>query len=131
MLHGRVETGFGVARANLAPIMDLICLRTGLPSLAPGTLNLRLGAPWRFEPDAEITHLEYGSERLKLKRCCVRGVRAVIVRPETHEAGNGHGDAYLELLAAVHLRTVLSLEDDDLLEVVTGTRLNCWAGTDE
>ena len=126
ILEGRVTTGFGVAREHLAPVADLICRRTGLPSLAPGSLNVRLGAPYRFEPDAEITPLEHGFERLKLKRCCVRGVRAVILRPETHEAGNGHGEAYLELLAAVHLRTALRLRDDDLLDVVTGRDLDCW-----
>jgi CTP-dependent riboflavin kinase len=129
ILEGRVTTGFGVARDHLAPIADLICVRTGLPSLAPGTLNVRLGGPWRFEPDAEITHLEYGYERLKLKRCCVRGVPAVILRPETHEAGNGHGDAHIELLAAVHLRSVLGLSDDDLIDVVTGPDLDCWTDT--
>jgi CTP-dependent riboflavin kinase len=128
ILEGRVAAGFGVAREHLAPVADLICRRTGLPSVAPGTLNVRLGAPYRFEPDAEITALEHGFERLKLKRCCVRGVRAVILRPETHECGNGHGDAYLELVAAVHLRTALRLRDDDLLDVVTGRNLDCWAG---
>jgi CTP-dependent riboflavin kinase len=128
ILEGRVTTGFGVAGEHLALVTDLICRRIGLPSLVPGTLNVRLGAPYRFEPDAEIAPDEYGYERLKLKRCCVRGVPAVILRPETHETGNGHGEAYLELLAGVHLRSTLGLRDDDLIDVVTGQDLDCWAG---
>lgn len=129
ILEGRVTTGFGVAQEHLAPIAALIRARTGLAALVPGTLNLRLGAPYRFEPDTEITAAEYGYERLKLQRCCVRGVRAVILRPESHEAGNGHGDAYVELLAAVHLRTALGLADGDLVDVVVGGPRSCW--TDE
>ena len=126
ILEGRVTTGFGVAKEHLAPVADIIRARTGLPTLAPGTLNVRLSAPYRFEPDAEVTQAEYGYERLKLKRCCVRGVPAVILRPETHESGNGHGDAYVELLAAVHLRTALGLVDGDLVDVVVDAYLPCW-----
>jgi len=128
VLDGRVTTGFGVARDHLGPIAALICARTGLPGLEPGTLNVRLPASYRFEPDAEISHAEYGYERLKLKRCCVGGIPAVILRPETHESGNGHGDAYVELLAAVHLRSALSLADGDPIRIVTGEPLACWAG---
>lgn len=127
ILQGRVATGFGVAREHLAPIAGLICARTGLRTLAPGTLNLRLGAPYRFESDAEIGHAEYGYERLKLQRCCVLGHRAVILRPESHESGNGHGDAHVELLAEVHLRSALGLHDDDILDITVGPDLHCWA----
>lgn len=126
ILEGYVTSGFGVSSEHLAPIADLLRQRTGLASLAPGTLNLRLGAPFFFEPDAEITHREYGYERLKLKRCCIGGLRAAILRPESHETGNGHGASYLELLAEVHLRSALGLHDDDLVDVVTGAALACW-----
>lgn len=126
LLTGHVTTGFGVARDHLAPVAALICARTGLPALAPGTLNVRLPASYRFEPDAEISHAEYGYERLKLKRCCIGGLPAVILRPETHESGNGHGDAYVELLAAVHLRSALGLADGDRLDIVVGGPLDCW-----
>lgn len=127
ILQGRVATGFGVAREHLAPVAGLIRERTGLRTLAPGTLNLRLGAPYWFDPDAEIGHAEYGYERLKLLRCCVLGYRAVILRPESHESGNGHGAAHLELLAEVHLRSALGLHDDDILDVTVGPDLQCWA----
>lgn len=126
ILEGRVTTGFGVAQEHLAPIAHLICERTGLSQLAPGTLNLRLGAPYRFEPDAEIGTAEYGYERLMLKRCCIGGIPAVILRPESHETGNGHGDAHIELVAAVHLRSTLGLADEEIVDVVTGPDLTCW-----
>jgi CTP-dependent riboflavin kinase len=104
----------------------LICARTGLSALEPGTLNVRLPATYRFEPDTEISHAEYGYERLKLKRCRVGGLPAVILRPETHESGNGHGDAYVEVLSAVHLRSALGLADGDALDIVVGGPLSCW-----
>ena len=126
IIEGRVVSGFGVAAEHLAPIAELIRERTGLADLVPGTFNLRLGAPYRFEPDAVISAEEYGYEVLKLKRCCVAGLPAVILRPESHEAGNGHGDAHLELLAAVHLRTTLGVTDGDLVDVITGPDLACW-----
>lgn len=127
ILEGRVTTGFGVSSEHLAPIADLLRQRAGFATLAPGTLNIRLGAPYYFEPDAEISHAEYGYERLKLQRCCLRGLRAVILRPETHESGNGHGASYLELLGEVPFRAALGLHDDDLVDVVTGHDLACWA----
>jgi len=44
ILEGRVASGFGIAREHLgASVGDLICRRTGLDTLVPGTLNLRLG----------------------------------------------------------------------------------------
>lgn len=128
ILEGRVTSGFGVASDHLAPVADLIRARTGLAAIVPGTLNVRLETSYRFDPDAEITHEEYGYERLKLQRCCIGGLPAVILRPETHEHGNGHGDAYLELLAAVHLRTTLGLTEGDRIHVVVGGPLSCWPG---
>lgn len=128
VLTGRVAHGFGLATANLSPVTALICARVGFRRLQPGTLNVRLDAPFAVDADAEISAAEYhGWERLKLRRCCVGGLRAVIVRPETHEAGNGHGPACVELVAEVHLREALGLADDDLVEIVVGEPLACWA----
>jgi len=128
LLVGQVTRGFGLAAGNLAHVTDLICRRTGLCRLEPGTLNIRLDAPYLFDPDAEVTAQEYNAwEHLKLKRCCIRGVRGVVVRPHTHEAGNGHGPAYLEILAEVRLRSVLGLEDGDVVGIGLGGHLPCWA----
>jgi CTP-dependent riboflavin kinase len=127
VLAGRVVRGFGHASHNLEPVAGLLCRRTGLSVCHPGTLNLRLSVPFFVEPEVEITRDEYhGWERLLLLRCCVGGVRGVIVRPETHHAGNGHGPACIEIAAEVHLRTALALSDGDVVQVTTGDGLACW-----
>lgn len=127
ILLGRVSTGFREASNNLAPVAQAIAVRVGLGRLWPGTLNLALDAPYLFEPEVEITADEYhGWERLKLQRCCVGGVRGVIVRPETHETGNGHGPATIEIAAEIDLRQRLGLSDGDLVEVAAGESLECW-----
>ena len=127
LLAGRVTQGFGVATNNLASVAALICERTGLGSVYPGTLNLRLKTPYFVESTIEISAAEYhGWERLLLQRCCLGGTRGVIVRPETHHTGNGHGAAYLEIVSEVHLRTVLAIKDGDTLVITTGDRLACW-----
>lgn len=127
VLLGRVTTGFGVASFNLGALGDLICRRTGLPSMWPGTLNVRLEQPYWLDADAHLTLEECnGWEPLALQRCRVAGCRAVIVRPRSHDAGEGHGPAHLEVLAEDHLRTALSLRDEDLIAVATGADAGCW-----
>ena len=75
-------SGFGVAGKYLAHVAPLLIERTGLPSLVPGTLNLSLTEPYVVPADAMIQPVEYnGMESIKLHRCVVRGVRAVIMRP--------------------------------------------------
>ena len=112
--------GFGVAGDNLAPIVPLILERTGLRSLEKGTLNLSLPAPYIVLADAVITGEEYFlGERIKLQRCLVRGIRALIMRPDTHEATPpyGHGPAHLELLSEYHLTSTLGLSPGSVVEV--------------
>src|SRR5689334_8344641 len=104
-LRGKVGGGFGAATQNLAPFLTRIVERTGLPSVVPGTLNVSIDKPYIVQPDARLTKAEYyGYEEIKLQRCRVRGVRAIIMRPVTHEAGAAHGPAHLELLCHLHLR---------------------------
>jgi ADP-heptose:LPS heptosyltransferase len=131
ILVGQVARGFGQAARDLAAVADLICAHTGLRSVHPGTFNVRLTDPYLFESDAEITTTEFhGRERLRLKRCSVGGLRGVIVRPETHDAGNAHGSSYVEILAEVHLRDALRLNDGDPIEVAVGRGLACWEDAD-
>lgn len=118
VLCGTVVGGFGKAAGTLAHVMGLVEERTGLHSLRSGTLNLRLPAAYIVIPDAQITRSEYNRiEYIKLQRCRVGGVRAIIMRPDTHESGLAHGPAHLELLAAVNLREHLDLRDGDSVQV--------------
>jgi CTP-dependent riboflavin kinase len=110
--------------------MGLIRERTGLGPLVPGTLNVALAAPYFVTPFATITRQEYNRlEEILLERCCIGGIRAVIMRPDSHERGAAHGPAHLELMAEVRLRDALGLEDGAEVEVVVGEQLLCWEGT--
>jgi CTP-dependent riboflavin kinase len=123
ILQGEITRGFGLAARNLAHVAPLICARTGARRLTPGTLNVRLPASYLVEPDAVVGLDEYdGNECLKLQRCVVGGIQAVIVRPHQHETvpGWGHGPSHLELVSAVHLRSALGLTDGAPVRVEVG-----------
>jgi hypothetical protein len=121
ILRGTVTSqGFGIAGDNLLPLMPLILERTGFGALAKGTLNLALPEPYIVTADAQLTGQEYFSgETIKLQRCVVRGLRALIMRPETHETipGFGHGPAHLELMSEHHLTSTLMLMPGAELDV--------------
>jgi len=121
-----VTSGYGMATANLKPIMSLIETRIGLSNLVPGTLNASIPEEYLVVADALILPHEYPynlqsnlGETIKLKRCLVAGYKALVVRPDSHELGAGqfHGKAQLELMGQIHFRTVLRLADGDVIEV--------------
>ena len=123
---GIVKTGYGLATPNLAPVVALIEARTGLPNLAPGTLNVKILEEYIVRSDAVINPEEYPfnresnlGETIKLQRCLVDGYKALIVRPDSHEMGAGqfHGKSYLELMGQNHFRTLLGLADESAVEV--------------
>ena len=115
---GTVKGGFGVAGKSLAHVMDLIEQRTALAPLIRGTLNLAIPEPYVVVPDAQIEVHEYNQhEFIKLQRCRISGVRAVIMHPNTHESGNAHGPAHLELMSTVNLRQHLQLSDGHTVQV--------------
>lgn len=120
-LSGTVTAGgFGYASGNLLPSENLILQRSGLKSLVRGTLNLKLPESYIVPPDFVLVGSEYiTGETIKFQRCVVRGLRALIMRPETHEriAGYGHGTDHLELMSAYHLTTVLHLSPGDVVQV--------------
>jgi CTP-dependent riboflavin kinase len=120
LLRGRVASGFGIAGPNLRHVVPLIIERTSLSSVVEGTLNVQIEAPYIVPPDAMITAAVYnGLEAIKLQRCRIGGLRAVIMRPTMHETvpGFGHGTSHIELLCHVHLRTVLRLANGARVEV--------------
>lgn len=127
-LRGAVSAGgFHKAGWFLAHVEGLIEERTGLANVVPGTLNVELSEAYFVRPDTIIGRDEYNdAESLLLERCCIGGIRAVIIRPDSHERGNAHGPAHLELMAEVKLRDALGLEDGAAVEVVVGEELPCW-----
>ncbi len=119
-LRGHVTTGFGVAGGNLQHLEGLIAHRSGLPQIVTGTLNVRLSESYFVKPDHALSAHEYnGHEVILLQRAVISGIAALIMRPHTHELdeGFGHGTTTLELLAPVHLRNRLELQNGSEVEV--------------
>src|SRR5439155_17014126 len=86
ILRGVVSSRFGAAAPNLRTVEALLLKRTGLPSMAPGTLNVTIPSSYIVRADATIEPKEYFTgERIKLQRCRVRGHRMIIMRPDSHE----------------------------------------------
>ena len=121
ILRGTVTgKGYGVAGDNLLPSTRLILERTGLPALEKGTLNLSIPEPYIVSADARLVGDEYCTgETIKFQRCVIRGLRALIMRPETHETipGFGHGLAHLELMSEYHLTRRLGLTPGSEVDV--------------
>jgi CTP-dependent riboflavin kinase len=127
ILRGIVDKGHGyrVASANLAPVMGLIESRMGLASLVAGTLNVRISEEYIVCPHAIISPEEYPlnkvhgtNEMIKLQRCLIRGHKAVIMRPDTHETlGWARGKKGLELMGTVNFRDALGIPIDSVVEV--------------
>jgi CTP-dependent riboflavin kinase len=126
LFRGTVVAGYGMATANLNPVIPLIEARLGLANLVPGTLNVTIPEEYIVRADALILPEEYPynresglGETIKLKRCLVGGYEGIIVRPDSHELGNGqfHGKAYLELMGHVNFRSALGLQDGSIVEV--------------
>jgi CTP-dependent riboflavin kinase len=123
---GTVTSGYGMATPNLNPVLSLIEQRMALPNLVPGTLNVTIPEEYIVTADALILPAEYPfnrqsglGETIKLQRCFVAGHPGIIVRPDSHELGDGqfHGKAYLELMGQIHFRTALQLSDGSTVEI--------------
>lgn len=130
LLLGEATRGYGLAARNLAHVAPLITARTGLTRMISGTLNVRLPEPYLVPPESTVSVEEYdGHEYLKLQRCVVHGIRAVIVRPHKHETvpGWAHGPTHVELVSAVHLRSALALHDGAALRIEVEGGWAWWA----
>jgi len=96
-LRGVVSSRSKAATPNLKTVEALLLSRTGLPNMAPGTLNVTIPFNYIVHADATIEPHEYFTgERLKLQRCRVRGHRMIIMRPESHEQPGSIGASVLE-----------------------------------
>jgi hypothetical protein len=131
ILRGKISSRFGAAAQNLKTVEKLVLERTGLPSMAPGTLNVTLPFGYIVRPDATIEPHEYFTgERIKLQRCRVRGHRMIIMRPDSHELPGGIGADVLELISPLHLRTAWLLHDLDEFEIEVEGDQSWWEHPD-
>ena len=93
-----------------------------------GTFNLKLSEPYIVISDAQIEAHEYNrKEFIKLQRCVVDGVRAIIMRPNTHEDGYAHGPSHIELLSTVVLRETLRVENGSVVDVEVEGDEDWWS----
>src|ERR1700675_4596015 len=90
VLRGIISSRFHVAAQNLKTVEKLLLERTGLASMAPGTLNVTFPFDYIVRADTAIEPDEYFTgERLTLQRCRVRGHSMIIMRPDSHELPGG------------------------------------------
>lgn len=128
-LSGMVLSRHGIAAQRLMPVQELIADRLGLPPLVAGTLNVQLAGRYCVEPDARIEPEEYdGLECLKLQRCRIFGMRCCIMRPHKHEESDD-ASRVLEIMAPVHFRRDLGVQDGDSLDVEVEGDDAWWFGT--
>jgi len=106
--------------------MHLIEARTNFPNLVPGTLNVDIPEEYIVFADAVVLPHEYPlnqtsnlNETIKFERCLVEGYKALIMRPDSHEIGDGkfHGKKHLELMGQVNFREALSLKDGSIVDI--------------
>jgi hypothetical protein len=110
ILHGVVYDGCQHAGPNLRRVLSLIEQRSKMQPLIEYTLNVRLRAQYIVEPAFVITRDEYnGAEELRFQFCKLADVPCLIMRPDSHELGHGHGPTSIELMSTVWLRKTLGL----------------------
>ena len=122
VLRGTVVSGVGNFAYWIDKLQDHYLRKTGM-RLYPGTLNLRLEAPYSIPAGAlRLEKEEYGGTvSVNLVPCRVFGRPAFLLRTDANEAGTGHHPkTIIEIAADVKLRDVYSLRDGDTVEVHLG-----------
>ncbi len=113
VLTGRVASGLGDLSQWMVRYSLVYEQATGT-RLYPGSLNVVLEAPWSMRrPDVRLEASEVGVG-MGFVRCHVDRFGCWILRTDRNNSGRGsHGLDVLEVVAAVHLRTVLHVGDGD------------------
>ena len=115
LLRGRVESGVGDFGAWIAKLQAHYERKTGM-NLYPGTLNVRLSEPYVVPRGCiRLEGHEYGgSVSVSIIPCRFLGRRALILRTDANEAGDGrHSRNVLEIASDVKLRDECKLADGD------------------
>jgi len=118
-LLGQVCSGKGDFAQWIAKLSDLYERKTGL-AFFPGTLNVRLDAPYHIPPHRlRLEAAEYGGTvSVSLVPCKVFGRSAFILRTDKEEEGRGcHPFEMIEIATDVKLRDAYGLMDGSLIEI--------------
>jgi CTP-dependent riboflavin kinase len=113
-----VFSGSGFAAESRKSLLPEIRQRTGLYSLLPQTLNIRLPIEYPGTRDFTFEAKDHSHhEDVYLERCRIRGLDAVILRTST----NKHGAFVLEIMAEVWLKQEFGIANGDIetVEVFT------------
>ena len=119
MLRGEVVSGLGNFSYWIEKLQEHYLQKTGM-SFYPGTLNLRLDAPYSLPKQTiRLEASEYGGTvSVNMVPCKIRGRSAFLLRTDANEAGRGHHPrTIVEIATDVRLRDVLGLTDGDLVEI--------------
>lgn len=120
LLRGQVETGAGSFSFWMAKLHAHYVRVSGL-QLVPGTLNLRLPAPFRRSTQfLRLEREDYGGTvSVSLIPCEVFSRAAFILRTDKAEfEDDDAGHCLIEIATDIHLRESYGLKDGDWVEVI-------------
>lgn len=123
VLTGKVVSGVGNFSYWIERLKDHYHRKTGL-RLYPGTLNIELDDEYSVPPGVtRLEGVEYGGDvSVIIVPCRVFGERAVILRTDSSERGEGtHPKTIVEVACEVKLRDKYHLRDGDIVHVEIGT----------
>ena len=117
VLKGKVVTGVGSFSFWIEKLHDHYRRKTGM-RLFPGTLNIRLEAPFDLPQErARLEAREYGGTvSVNIVPCTIFGRRAVILRTDKAD-GESESRTIIEVACEVKLRDEHQLRDGDVVEV--------------
>ncbi len=116
-LPGRVVGGLGALSGYITQYADVYAEAVGV-ALVPGSLNVALDRPWSMRAPEIRLAADLVGVGVGLVAARVNGVDCWVFRTDKNNRGEGdHGIDVVELVAAVHLRTTLGLEDGDELVI--------------
>jgi riboflavin kinase, archaea type len=119
VLIGRVVSAIGDFSYWIEKLQDYYYRKIEL-RLFPRTLNIELG--YHYSLTSEVIRLEKeeygGTVSVNILPCKIFGRKAVILRTDTNESGQGeHPKNIIEVACEVKLRDQYNLKDGDVVEV--------------
>jgi riboflavin kinase, archaea type len=122
ILQGVVESGIGNFGTWIALLQDHYERKTGM-LLFPGTLNIRLKQAFELPEDCcRLEAEDYeGTVSVNIVPCTILGRKAVILRTDKNDSGEGdHPRELVEIATDIGLRARYGLRDGDFVSITVG-----------
>jgi riboflavin kinase, archaea type len=119
ILEGIVVSGIGNFAFWMEKLQDHYLRKTGM-RLFPGTLNIRLQAPYSMPQNViRLEGQDYGGNvSVSIVPCSIFGRKAFILRTDANERGQGdHLKTIIEVATDIKLRDHFHLRDGDCITV--------------